>query len=156
MQEHAMRRLQAVMLGAFALVLGANAGDAQGVHSGFCKVATRELVNTGQGMVQETLWQYPGAKLPENPLFGRVDMVCADRGTPDSVLQDLGKQVWFNVSGPSGGAPGEGRLSVSDPNLTTGVEGNTGIAVNHLGITGVVTPGHACSYEIWVWSDRCP
>jgi hypothetical protein len=107
-------------------------------------------------MLQDKLWEYTEAKLPGSPALGWVDIACADRGVPRSVLQDFGKRVWFNVSGPEGGPLSSGQISVNDPSLNTGVEGETGIAIKGLSIYSIVTPGHVCAYQVAIWMADCP
>ncbi|MDE1938761.1 MAG: hypothetical protein KGI68_07060 [Alphaproteobacteria bacterium] len=150
-----MNKMAVIAVSAAALFCSAAAGSAQEVKGGFCKVEGTRVSNAGDGIFKAKLWEYTEAKLPEVPLLGWVDVACADRGTPRSILQDFGKRIYFNVAGPEGGAPHDGVLSVSDPNLNTGVEGETGIAVKNLAIYGIVTPRHVCAYEVWVWAENC-
>ncbi len=135
----------------FGTVGFARAADEAG---GFCKINEARIGNIGDAVVQKKLWEYTGAKIPEAPVMGWIDIACADRGEPRSVLQDLGKRVWFNVSGPAGASLDKGQLSVSDANLS-GLEGDAGIAIRGLGIYGIITPKHECVYQVEVWQDHC-
>lgn len=151
-----MRKLLVATIGGALLFATVGPGSADDVRGGICKVGEARISNLGQGMLKRKLWEYQETKLPVSPVMGWIDIGCADRGVPTSSTQDFGKRIWFNLAGPEGGQVKEGKLSVSDPEINTGVRGDAGISIEGLAIYGVITPQHDCIYEVSVWSDRCP
>lgn len=150
-----MNKVLIAAFGATALLVTIGAASAAEVEGGFCKVAEARLSNTGDALIQKKLWEYKGEKLPAAPVMGWIDIGCADVGEPRSVLQDLGKRVWFNVSGPEGAGREQGQLSVSDPNIT-GLQGDAGLVIRGLALYGLITPKHDCAYQVSVWQASCP
>ncbi|HTP78305.1 MAG TPA: hypothetical protein VMJ73_15175 [Rhizomicrobium sp.] len=151
-----MNKLAMIACTAVALMTSIGAASGDETKGRFCTVGGIQLSNSGAGVIQEKLWEYGEAKLRDTPLLGWIDVACADRGVPRSVLQDFGKRIWFNVSGPDGGPPSAGQISVNDPSLNTGVEGETGISIKGLAIYSIVTPSHVCAYQVAIWMPACP
>ena len=152
--QKAAARLAAVALLVLG-VLGASAAAVQAAGATRCELKETHVINSGAAMIREKLWGFTGDKAPYDPVFGWVDVACADRGSSRSIRQDLGKRFWFNVAGPEGASAAEAKLSFSEDGLR--VEGNTlGIAVDGLTILGEVAPRHACVYVVTVWTDSCP
>ena len=148
------KALVAVVIGAAALIGTAGFANAGEVSGGICKVNEARISNSGAALVQKKLWEFKGETLPSDPVMGWVESGCADRGEPRSVLQDLGKRVWFDVTGPAGATPDKGQLSVSDPDLS-GLQGDAGIVIRGLAIYAIVTPKHDCIYQVAVWKEHC-
>ncbi len=148
------KTLLTAVIGAVALIGTASLANAGEVTGGICKVTEARISNSDDALEQKKLWEFKGETLPNDPVMGWIDIGCTDRGEPRSVLQDLGKRVWFNVSGPAGATPDKGQLSVSDPNLS-GLQGDAGIVIRGLAIYGLITPKHDCIYQIAVWKDHC-
>jgi len=151
-----MNKVAVIACAALSLLAAASPTGADETKGRFCDVGGIQLSDTGNGLIQQKLWDYTEAKLPVTPVLGWVDVACTDIGVPRSVLQDMGKRIWFNVSGPEGGQLRVGQLSVNDPSLNTGVEGETGISIKGLSIYSIVTPKHVCAYQVAIWMPECP
>jgi len=138
-----------------ALGLAAAPVSAKDVNGTMCRVKEVQVVNPGGSMIREKLWGYTGDKAPYDPLFGWVEVACADRGLPRSPAQDLGRRIWFNVAGPK--AAGVDRAKLSFDDQQTRAEGNTlGLTIDGLNILGEVSPDHTCVFIVSVWSETCP
>lgn len=143
------------VMSAAVLMAAIGGATAQETKGGFCKVDGVRLSNTGDALVEKKLWEYKEARLPKEPVIGWVDVACADRGEPRSMLQDLGKRVWFNVAGPEGGTLDRGQLIVGN-SVLTGLQGDAGLSIRGLSIYGVISPRHDCTFEVSVWAPSCP
>jgi len=136
-------------------VIGAWPAAAETANGGPCRVRDVRVVNTSSAMIREKLWSYGDDKAPYDPIFGWVDLACADRGVSRSKYQDIGTRIWFNVAGPDSAAANMAKISFTDQQMRA--EGNTlGLTTDGLTILGEVSPKHACVFSVTVWSDTCP
>ncbi len=149
-----MNTLLAAAVTAGFFLAAATLAQADDVTGGFCKVVETRVSNTGGGVIHKTLWEYTAPTLGDAPVMGWVDAACADRGTPRADIQDFGKRIWFNLSGPAGAAADQGRITVT-PGEITGEQGNVGLSIKGRAIYSVVTPRHDCTYVVSVWKDNC-
>jgi hypothetical protein len=136
-------------------VLGAWSAAADVANGSLCRVREVQVINTGKSMIREQLWGYTGDKAPYDPVFGWVEMACADRGVSRTVHQDLGTRIWFNVAGPEGAPADKAKISFGSEAMRA--EGSTlGLAVDGLNLLGEVSPRHSCVFVVTVWSESCP
>ncbi len=150
-----MTKTVAAAIAAGVLLCGASLAHADDVKGGFCQVMEARVSNPHGGLIQKKLWDYSAPTLGDAPVMGWVDVACADRGAPRADLQDFGKRIWFNLSGPDGAPAEQGRITVNTARVS-GENGNVGLAIKGQTIYGMVMPRHDCVFVVSVWADKCP
>jgi len=120
-----------------------------------CQVKDVRVTNTGDATIREKLWGFTGEKAPVDPVFGWIDVACADRGYSKGRHQDFGRRLWFNVAGLQGSPIDKAKISFGEEAMRA--EGNSlGVTVAGLDIFGEVAPKHACVYVVTIWAEACP
>jgi hypothetical protein len=123
----------------------------------FCPVAQLRVNGVPGKVLKEELWAYKEATSPNYPVFGSVEMLCANTGIVAPI--DIAKRVWFAVVGPPNAPAKEARIRFKETE-TVNSQSSVGVVAGdgpakRLTLIGNVSPGHDCVFVVSVWSESC-